>query len=224
MYCHFHLPQVMRRLMCFRQQGLRNAAGFIFLMAACVLMGTTPLNAQSIPAEITVNARVNTGAVSGDADDPAIWIHPTDPAQSLVIGTDKLAGFLYVWDMSGRELQRIAVVKEPNNVDVRSGMLVGGAPVDICVVNAQSPSRFVVFKIDPATRTLTNISAGTGVPAPELKNPYGLCLYRRPSDSAMFVFGTTNGGDQKNIRQYRLMDNGAGKVTGVHVRAFGSAY
>jgi PKD repeat protein len=126
--------------------------------------------------------------------------------------------------MSGQQLQRISITNEPNNVDVRSGMIVGGEPIDICVVNAQDPSRLVVFKIDPNTRTLFNISAGSGIPIPELKNPYGLCLYRRPSDGAIFAFGTTNGGDQRNIHQYRLMDDGAGKVTGVHVRAFGSTY
>jgi len=224
MYCHLQFHQLICRLMSLRQQGRRNAAGFMLLMAAYIFVGTAPLNAQSIPAEITVNARVNTGAVSGDADDPAIWIHPTDPAQSLIIGTDKGSNFLYVWDMSGQQLQRISITNEPNNVDVRSGMVVGGAAIDICVVNAQDPSRLVVFKIDPNTRTLINISAGSGVPIPELKNPYGFCLYRRPSDGAMFAFGTTNGGDQRNIHQYRLTDDGTGKVTGVHVRAFGSAY
>lgn len=224
MYCHLQFHQLICRLISVRPQGRRNAAWFMLLMAAHIFVGTTPLKAQSIPAEITVNARVNTGAVSGDADDPAIWIHPTDPAQSLVIGTDKGSNFLYVWDMSGQQLQRISISNEPNNVDVRSGMVVGGEAIDICVVNAQDPSRLVVFKIDPNTRTLTNISAGSGVPAPELKNPYGLCLYRRPSDGAMFVFGTTNGGDQRNIHQYRLTDDGTGKVTGVHVRAFGSTY
>jgi 3-phytase len=210
--------------MSVRKQELRNAAWFMLLIAAYVLVGTAPLNAQSIPAEITVKARINTGAVSGDADDPAIWIHPTDPAQSLVIGTDKGSNFLYVWDMSGQQLQRISITNEPNNVDVRSGMVVGGEAIAICVVNAQDPSRLVVFKIDPNTRTLINISAGSGIPIPGLKNPYGLCLYRRPSDGAMFAFGTTNGGDQRNIHQYRLMDDGAGKVTGVHMRAFGSTY
>jgi 3-phytase len=37
-------------------------------------------------------ARVETEPVpsSGDAaDDPAIWVHPGDPARSLVLGTDK---------------------------------------------------------------------------------------------------------------------------------------
>ena len=41
---------------------------------------------------------------SGDvADDPAIWIHPDDPALSAVIGTnkDKTDGGLVVFDLNG---------------------------------------------------------------------------------------------------------------------------
>ena len=40
------------------------------------------------------------------ADDAAIWIHPTDPSQSTIIGTDKSddGHGLVVYDLSGREL------------------------------------------------------------------------------------------------------------------------
>ena len=33
-----------------------------------------------------------TQAVSHDADDPAVWVHPTRPERSLIIGTDKQEG------------------------------------------------------------------------------------------------------------------------------------
>jgi 3-phytase len=40
----------------------------------------------------------------GDAaDDPAIWVHPVDPALSLVLGTDKKGG-LNVFDLEGNRL------------------------------------------------------------------------------------------------------------------------
>jgi 3-phytase len=40
----------------------------------------------------------------GDAaDDPAIWVHPVDPALSLVLGTDKKGG-LNVFDLEGKRL------------------------------------------------------------------------------------------------------------------------
>jgi hypothetical protein len=47
-----------------------------------------------------VDPVVSTSPTGGNADDPAIWIHPTDPARSVVIGTDKDAG-VYVWNMDG---------------------------------------------------------------------------------------------------------------------------
>jgi myo-inositol-hexaphosphate 3-phosphohydrolase len=57
----------------------------------------------------------------GDADDPAIYVHPTDAAKSLVIGTLKDGG-LSVYDLNGKVTQTISP-GEPgdvryNNVDL----------------------------------------------------------------------------------------------------------
>ena len=62
-----------------------------------------PAPAAAPPKVAAVTARVETvpaGSYGDAADDPAIWAHPTDPARSLVIATDKKAG-LYVYDMQG---------------------------------------------------------------------------------------------------------------------------
>src|SRR5687767_14304370 len=41
---------------------------------------------------------------AGDsADDPAIWLHPTKPELSLILGTDKQGG-LVVYDMDGKRM------------------------------------------------------------------------------------------------------------------------
>ena len=77
---------------------------FVALIAPC---------AFSAPAEIT--SSVNTAPfvsyddapATVDADDPAIWVHPERPADSLVIGTLKDAG-LVVYDLRGKVLQYIA--------------------------------------------------------------------------------------------------------------------
>lgn len=54
----------------------------------------------------------------GDAiDDPAIWVHPETPGKSRLMATDKRTG-LYVYDMSGKIVQELAVGRL-NNVDVR---------------------------------------------------------------------------------------------------------
>lgn len=47
-----------------------------------------------------------------DADDPAIWVHPRDPARSLIIATLKESG-LQVYDLSGRVVQTVVPAFRP---------------------------------------------------------------------------------------------------------------
>ncbi len=200
----------------------RLSAGRPFTLGMlAILLTLSVLAAQTVPDEISVSARRSTSAVSGDADDPAIWIHPEDPALSLIIGTDKIGNFIYVWDVNGIELQRIPLSRTPNNGDVRTGILLGGVPVDIYAVGVDAPSRIVVFKIDPASRTLSDITTPGGIATPEIKEPYGFALYRRQHDGTLFAFMNSNGGSEGVLQQYRLFDDGTGRVAGVHVRALG---
>ncbi len=196
---------------------------FRLALAAMTLLHLTTAAAQTIPAAISATAKIGTGAVKGEADDPAIWIHPTNPAKSVVIGTDKdNNGGLYVWDMAGKQIQYVALGR-PNNVDVRYGMKVGGALIDIAVTNSRSnPKQIKVFKINPKDGTLTDITTDSGILTPELDDPYGVCLYQRPRDGAMFVIESTQSGAKSNLHQYRLEDDGKGKVKGAYVRTFGN--
>jgi 3-phytase len=51
----------------------------------------------------------------------------------------------------------------------------------------------------------------------------GIALYRRPSDGVIFaVVGRKTGPKQGYLWQYRLEDNGSGKVKGTKVREFGT--
>jgi 3-phytase len=43
------------------------------------------------------------GVLEGDSDDPAIWVHPTDPEKSLVLASLKNWG-LAVFDLAGQLL------------------------------------------------------------------------------------------------------------------------
>jgi len=184
---------------------------------------TSALQAQSSPPSIQVFPKDAADSVRVDADDPAIWIHPTDPAKSVIIGTDKdeTRGGLYVWDLNGTERQYLKLAR-PNNVDVRYGFDLGGRTVDIAVTNLRYLKEMKVFAINPEDRTLLDITTAAGIKTPELDKPYGLCLYRRPSDGAMFVIQSSRDGESANhLHQYRLLPDGFGKVKGVYVRAFG---
>jgi 3-phytase len=163
--------------------------------------------AESVPALL------ETDPVAGDrdaADDPAIWINPWDRSQSLVIGTDKKAGNLEVYDLAGHRLQRIADASgSVNNVDVRYGFPLGGEYVDIVVTGGGDVA---VYKIDPYARRLVDITARSIVPA---EGAWGMCLYHSPFDGRFYAFTPVSDG---NVEQIELFDNGTGKVDGRSVR------
>ncbi|MDH3441368.1 MAG: phytase [Gammaproteobacteria bacterium] len=89
-------------------------------LTACVFVP------ERLPYEVQqVAASVQTAPMPGRgdrADDPALWVHPGDAGQSLILGTDKAKG-LYVYGLDGVERQRLNV-GQVNNVDVRGSIAV----------------------------------------------------------------------------------------------------
>jgi myo-inositol-hexaphosphate 3-phosphohydrolase len=168
-----------------------------------------------------------TGGRTGDADDPAIWVHPTDASRSLVIGALKDGG-LDVYDLNGRTLQSIATDGSVlyNNVDVQYGLLLGGAAVDVAVASDRRNDTLAIFRVDPRTRQLIDVTAPTNpllfTPPGEVSNrtttAYGLALYRSPLSGRFFAFVSkrTTG----TVAQFELSDNGAGQVALRQVRSF----
>ena len=171
----------------------------------------------AVPAPETmplVRATVETVPVEtgGDAaDDPAIWIHPTDPAQSVVIGTQKKSG-LYVYDLQGKVLQFLPDGRM-NNVDLRDGFRLGGRDVTLVTASNRTTKGISIYALDPATRKLTDVADGlqdTG-----LKDPYGLCMYRSAKTKKTYVFVNQTDG---RMRQWELVATSAGKVRAKLVR------
>jgi myo-inositol-hexaphosphate 3-phosphohydrolase len=148
------------------------------------------------------------------ADDPAIWVHPSDPGQSLVIGNDK-QGALEVYDLDGSRIQRITTgTRFWGNVDVRQGVTVGGRTLDLV---AAYNNGIRTFDVAAATRQL--VAAGDGSTASINTNGgEGLCAYVSPSTGQVHVFVITRPG---RLRQYRLHDSdGDGRIQGTMVREF----
>jgi 3-phytase len=147
----------------------------------------------------------------GDAaDDPAIWVHPTDPAKSAIIATDKKGGML-VYDLSGKRLQFLPDGKM-NNVDLRGGFKLGGATVTLVAASDRTHKAIALYTIDPETRLLTSVA--DGVQATNLSDPYGLCMYR-DRKGATFVFISDPDG---LVRQWKLVPTASGKVRAEAVR------
>lgn len=161
----------------------------------------------------TIVPTAETEPAAGDADDPAVWVHPTDPAASLVIGTDKQEG-LAVYDLAGRRLQFVSR-GTPNNVDLRDGIPLGGKAVSLVVAADDSGGGWLqVYKVDPAARRLVDVAARrlrTGIEA------HGICLYRSARSGKLYAFPNDQDG---RTEQWELFDDGSGRIDGRPVRSF----
>jgi 3-phytase len=148
------------------------------------------------------------------ADDPAIWIHPTDPLQSTIIGTDKTAG-LVVYNLDGTIHQEVNIGRV-NNVDLREGFMLNGEPVALVVTTNRTYNRLDIYAVNAETREITDVAARAFVS--DMNEVYGVCLYVSPVSGGYFAF--VNSADTGEVEQYLLTDNGAGRVEAEIVREF----
>ncbi len=167
-----------------------------------------------------------TEPVEYDTDDPAIWVNPSDPAQSLIIGTDKdKNGGLYVYDLQGKIIKDKTVkgLKRPNNVDVAYGLKLGDRMVDIAVATERFTHKIRVFSL-PDMQAVDNggLDVFEGETGAEYRDLMGIALYTNPEGNIYAIVGRKNGPtDGTYLWQYLLSDDGAGKVKATLVRKFG---
>jgi 3-phytase len=172
----------------------------LIALAACT-PGERPAPIVPTTPAASVQARGQTqavGTVNDDAaDDPAIWRNPSDPAASLIVGTDKKAG-LHVYDLTGKDRFFIDAGRV-NNVDLKD---MGAAGIIVAASDRNDPrnARLALFRLDPATARLTSI--GTVPVGPG--EAYGVCLYR--SAGKLHAFNVIKDG---TIRQVELDLTGA---------------
>lgn len=177
--------------------------------------------ALSVPVS-SVKPRIITHETRHDSDDPAIWIHPKKPAQSLIIGTDKHRdGALYLFDLEGKIVKRVGDLKRPNNVDVAHGVKLGKKRVDLAVTTERLAQRLRVYTL-PEMRCIDRgdllLFDGDNSRA-----PMGIALYTRPSDGALFAIVSGKNGPLHNyLAQYRLLRDQEGYITMTLVREFGN--
>lgn len=110
---------------------------------ALVLATVAPAFAQE-PPMASVTAVRESEIVDVDPDDPAIWVNPTDPLQSRVLGTDKDFG-LVVFDLQGKTLQKFPDGRL-NNVDLRTATL-GGEEVTLVAASKREDNTIVFYTI-----------------------------------------------------------------------------
>jgi 3-phytase len=173
------------------------------LLAACATPGPAP---SPLPTA-NVTAKVETapvGTLDDAADDPAIWRNSAEAAASLIVATDKRAA-IHVYDLAGNKLHSTPSPRL-NNVDLREtshGVIVAASDRQD-LANA----RMAMFWLDTAAKRLVpmgSIPVGPG-------EAYGMCLWQRASDKALFGFVVMKDG---RIDQVAIETGGAapsGKV------------
>jgi 3-phytase len=190
-------------------------------LSICVGVAVAPLIAASADEGVIVRpaARVQTEPVphkNDAADDPAIWIHPTNPAQSLILGTDKQGG-LHTYNMDGSQHQLVSPTCQPDNVDVLYGFVIDGKAIDLAIAGTRSPKALGVkiWSIDPASRKLTDITPGGVIKVFNGSTPYGSCAYHSVRTGHDYFFVNHKDG---LVEQYLLADKG-GTISATKVRS-----
>jgi 3-phytase len=178
--------------------GTRLVRNVLFFLLGSCLMGLIVFLSSNIRrSSATVPALLETTPVphgSDAADDVCIWVHPTDPELSLVIGTDK-GGGIGVYDLSGEELQYLNC-GQMNNIDIRYNFPLKNHRIPILMASNRSSKAVDFFTISGKSRRMKKI---TGFPL--TFEPYGCCLYFSPKKHLYYAFVTSHTG---MIQQWQL--------------------
>ncbi|MDO3380778.1 phytase [Gilvimarinus algae] len=160
-------------------------------------------------AQVKPSLQTEPVARFGDAaDDPAIWVHPTVPEQSRLLGTDKKHG-LMVYDLQGKQLQLLAKGRL-NNVDVRYGFDFGDGRDDIAVASQRDDNTLSVYRIDAGSGQVSHL---VELPT-QLSEIYGLCLYQDRAGTYAIANGKSG-----RFEQY-LLQGTKGQVSATLSRTF----
>ncbi|MEC9373919.1 MAG: phytase, partial [Planctomycetota bacterium] len=153
----------------------------------CAVGIQTTLRSPAHAEPFVVEPVVETDPVESDgdaADDAAVWVHPTDPARSLIIATDNRQG-LGVYSLDGARLQVVADGRL-NNVDLRCGFPMGDGEIDLIAAGDFAANTLNLYRIADDRRSIVAIAP----PIPTgMQGVYGLCMHRSP-DGEFFVFIT----------------------------------
>ncbi len=187
---------------------------FFFTFFSCSVRKINQVDVQSKPF-VKLVADLETdpvGSTDDAADDACIWICREDALNSKIIGTNKQEG-LIVYDLNGKELFNYPIGKV-NNVDIRSGFVLNGKPIDLVMASNRTSNTISVHMVNKKTGELIDVQARPL--KSNLKEIYGFGMYRSPITGKFYAF--PNGKDGK-VEQWELFEKN-GKVDGKIVRTF----
>ncbi len=155
---------------------------------------------------------------SNGARDLAVWIHPTDANQSLIVASDQFTGGVVLFQLDGGFVTRNAAL-QPIAVDLRYNFPLAGQRIALIAASQRVPNGTIgtfTISTDGGTQ-LQDVSTASSItnvtPSAIIA---GLAMYRSPISGNYYAFITdTNGG----LQEWQLFDDGTGRVNGSRVRA-----
>lgn len=179
--------------------------------------------AMSDIAFVAVTADVETKPVThaGDAaDDPAIWVNPVSPENSLVIGTDK-KGALESYNLNGALVQSLSIGRV-NNVDIGYAVNIPSHTNkgdDAGIINGTRDIAVASNRTNNSLSVLSVSSEGTlahlGDVNTTLNDIYGMCLFVTKG-VAHVLANDTSGRYERHILSF----NKDHRVSGTLVQSF----
>ena len=199
--------------------------GLSLYMVGCQ---ASPADLSESQAVTKVSASAETAPIlgSGDADDVAVWVHPSNRGRSVILGTNKSkdgAGGLYAFGLNGRRLNSDGWVtnvnrfenERYNSVDLRYNFPAGGERWDIVAASNRSDREIDLFRVlktkqgdFAGLQKVGELPLGPGL-APGSDAPYGLSLYTSQASKRLYVLISDKAG---KVAQYRLSYNASGSV------------
>ncbi|MBK5287205.1 MAG: phytase [Acidimicrobiia bacterium] len=160
------------------------------------IRSTSDVLSRTVPAAGETTPVLRSGDVS---EDVAIWVDPTDPGRSTIIGTDSHG--IAVYDLGGGLLQYLKDGRL-QSVDIRKGFGLGGRTVDLVTAGNRDTNTLAIYVVDPVTRTLTNVAAR---PIQPTLVTFGSCMYRSATTGTFSMFVTSAEG---TVEQWELFEVG----------------
>lgn len=188
---------------------------FRTLLIVAVLLAGLPARAQQT---IQVLPTLETAPVPGTGtvvQGAALWLHPTDPASSLLLVADNQRG-LVLFRTDGTEQALLASDGVALGVDVQEGVQVTGISQSLVMVANPTLQALVAYIIDPTTLEMRR--AGLTPISTQGFVPNSVALYVSPTTGRFFAFAGSATGV---IAQFELTGQlGDGGVQSTPVRTF----
>ena len=151
-------------------------------------------------------------STNNGAKTPALWIHPTDTALSVIIGGIQ-GGNIEVYNLQGFLLHLIPE-GEINGIDLRYNFSLNSQPVTLIAVTNRALNQLGFYTINPNTLQLTNVAARIITLNFTLEN---LCMYHSILSDKYYVIVMDGEG---TVQQWELLPTGNGTVDAERKRRF----